>query len=366
MKIELHHITVADLVTGYVDENEKGVRGYSGNLDIRPPYQREFVYTGDKQQAVITTILNSFPLNSIYWADRGDGTYEVIDGQQRIISICRYAAGKFSYSPDGKNPRFIHNLPTDIRQKFLDYKLTVYFCQGTDSEKLAWFKVINIAGEPLVHQELLNAVYHGPWLADAKGYFSRGNCAGYLLSKDYVSANVNRQGLLERAIDWVSDGHIEQYMAEHQNDPTALEIWDHFNRVINWVKATFKVTRSDLMKSVPWGPLYRIHGKDKLDPNAIEKEIEELLADDEIAKKGGIYEYILTRDKKYLNFRTFLEGDKRKAYNEQKGICPHCHKHFEYNQMEGDHVVPWSQGGKTEYSNLQMLCRECNRRKGNR
>lgn len=365
MKIELHSIKVADLIDGYVNEEENGVRGYDGKLDIRPPYQREFVYDPPQEQAVINTILNSFPLNSIYWAVRDDGTYEVIDGQQRILSICRYSQSKFSYRL-GDSPRFFHNLPADLKQKFLDYELTVYFCEGTDSEKLDWFKVINIAGEELTDQELRNAVYHGPWVADAKRYFSRGNCAGYNLSKDYVTAEVKRQLLLERAIKWISHDHIEQYMADHQQDPTALELWNYFNSVINWVSATFKVKRPKYMKSVPWGPLYNTYKDNQYDPNELERKIQILLEDDEVEKKSGIYEYLLTGEEKYLHLRAFLPGDIATAYAKQKGVCPYCKKHFELEEMEADHKKPWSKGGKTKPSNLQMLCRECNRKKGSR
>lgn len=366
MKIELHSIKVSDLVAGYVNEEENGVRAYGGKLDIRPPYQREFVYDPPQEQAVIHTILNDFPLNSIYWAVREDSTYEVIDGQQRILSICRYAAGKYSYEYKDDDPRYYHNLPSDIKQRFLDYELTVYFCDGKDSEKLDWFKVINIAGKPLTDQELRNAVYHGPWLSDAKRYFSRGNCAGYNLSKDYVKAAVNRQGLLERALDWISGGHIELYMAKHQQDPTAFELWDYFNSVINWVKATFKVSRPKLMPSVPWGPLYNAYKDNKYDPNELEQKIQTLLADDEVVKKSGIYEYLLTGQEKHLSLRAFLPGDIATAYAKQGGICPYCKKHFQQEEMEADHKKPWSKGGKTVPDNLQMLCRECNRKKGNR
>lgn len=366
MKIELHSIKVADLVNGYVNEEEEGVRGYGGKLDIRPPYQREFVYESEQEQAVIHTVLNAFPLNSIYWAVREDGTYEVIDGQQRILSICRYVAGKYAYKGKAKDPFYFENLPDDLQRTILDYELTVYFCGGTDSEKLDWFRVINIAGKPLTQQELRNAVYHGPWLADAKRYFSKGNCAGYNLAKDYVSADVKRQGLLELAIKWVSGGNIEQYMAEHQKDQTAYELWNHFTSVINWVKAVFKVTRPKLMKSVPWGSLYAQFKGRQFNPDALEKRIVELLKDDEVEKKSGIYEYVLTGQEKYLHLRAFLPNDIETAYAQQEGVCPYCGERFELEEMEADHKTPWSKGGKTTPDNLQMLCRECNRRKGNR
>ena len=364
MKIELKNIKGADLFDGYVNKEENGVRGYGGKLDIRPPYQREFVYKPPQEQAVIHTVLNGFPLNTIYWAVRDDGTYEVIDGQQRTLSLCRYIDGKYAYSLDG-SPRYFFNLTDDLKQKILDYELTVYFCAGSDSEKLDWFKVINIAGEKLTDQELRNAVYHGPWLSDAKKYFSYGNCVGYNLSKDYVTADVNRQGLLELVLKWISQDKIDKYMADHQHNPTALELWNYFNSVINWVSSTFRVKRK-IMKGLPWGPLYNTYKDAPLDPNALEEKINILLADDEVEKKSGIYEYLLSGEEKHLHLRAFLPGDKLTAYTKQGGKCVYCGKECAIEEMEADHKTPWSKGGKTTPDNLQMLCRECNRRKGNR
>ena len=96
MKITLTKITVRDLVEDYHDDGEGGVRGYGGKLDIRPPFQREFVYKDKQRDAVIETINKGFPLNVMYWAVRQDGTYEVIDGQQRTISVAQYVKGDYS------------------------------------------------------------------------------------------------------------------------------------------------------------------------------------------------------------------------------------------------------------------------------
>ena len=241
MEIKLHQIKVSDLVKDYKDSAEDGVRAYGGLLDVRPPYQREFVYKEKQRDAVIETLTQGFPLNVMYWAVREDGSYEIIDGQQRTISICQYVTGEFAYMF-----RYFHNLTDDEQQQILDYELQVYLCSGTDSEKLKWFKTINIAGEELTEQELRNAVYAGSWLADAKRYFSKGNCVAYNLASKYVSGEVNRQAYLETAIRWISDGNIEPYMAKHQHDGNAVALWNHFSNVINWAKAIFPKYRKEM------------------------------------------------------------------------------------------------------------------------
>ena len=362
MKIELKQITVRDLVKDYQDDAEKGVRAYGGLLDVRPPYQREFVYKDKQRDAVIETVRQGFPLNVMYWAKREDDTFEVIDGQQRTLSLCQYHNGDFAYMM-----RYFHNLQDDEQQQILDYELMVYVCEGTDSEKLKWFETINIAGEKLTQQELRNAVYHGSWLANAKRYFSKNGCAAYQIGQDYVSGSPIRQELLEKALDWISQGQIESYMAKHQHDPNALELWQYFQSVMTWVEAIFPVKRKKEMKGVEWGELYNQYGEDKgLDANKLEAEIKTLMMDDEIGNKKGIYPYVLTRNEKYLNLRTFSDGMKREMYEKQNGICPHCKEKFEINQMEGDHIVPWSEGGKTNEDNGQMLCKNCNRKKSNK
>lgn len=361
MKIELKQITVRDLVKDYQDSAESGVRAYGGLLDVRPPYQCEFVYKDKQRDAVIETVRQGFPLNVMYWAKRDDGTFEVIDGQQRTISLCQYVAGDFAYLM-----RYFHNLQADERQQLLDYELMVYVCEGSDSEKLKWFETINIAGEKLTQQELRNAVYHGSWLADAKRYFSKNSCTAYQIGQDYVSGSPIRQEFLEKALDWISNGQIEAYMAKHQHDPNALALWQYFQAVITWVEAIFPVKRKKEMKGVEWGGLYNRFKDKVLDANRLEAEIKSLMLDDEIGSKKGIYPYVLTRDEKYLNLRAFSDGMKRKMYEKQNGICPHCQETFAIDQMEGDHIKPWSEGGKTTEENGQMLCKNCNRRKSDR
>jgi len=358
MKIELKEITVRELATGYQDNAENGVVGYGEKLDIRPPYQREFIYKDKQRDAVINTITKDFPLNVMYWAVREDGNFEVIDGQQRTISICQYVNSDFAF-----NNLYFHNLQNDQREQILDYKLMIYLCEGTDSEKLEWFKTINIAGEKLTDQELRNAVYSGSWVSDAKRYFSKNSCAAYGIGSDYLSGSPIRQDYLETAIDWISSGEIEKYMSEHQHDKNANALWRYFQDVITWIEGTFTTKRSKFMKSVDWGILYNRYKDEIFDTKAIEKETAKLFADDDVEKKSGIYPYVLTRDEKYLSIRAFTDSMKQKVYEKQKGICSKCKKQFELSEMEADHITPWHKGGKTIEENCQMLCKECNRRK---
>lgn len=358
MKIELREITVRDLAKGFEEKPaEGGVVGYGGKLDIRPPYQREFIYKDKQRDAVINTIQNDFPLNVMYWSVRDDGNFEVIDGQQRTISVCQYVNGDFSF----KNLYF-HNLPADKQKQILNYKLMIYLCSGTDSERLDWFRTINIAGEKLFPQELLNAVYAGPWTADAKRHFSKTGCPASAIGSDYITGSPIRQEFLETAIDWISNGEIEGYMAKHQHDQNANELWLYYKRVIDWIAATF-TTKRKFMKTVDWGALYNEFHKKPVNTKKIEDETAKLIADDDVQKKSGIYPYILTRDEKYLGIRQFTDSMKQKVYEKQKGICVKCRKHFEFAEMEGDHVKPWREGGKTVLENCQMLCKDDNRRK---
>jgi hypothetical protein len=355
MNIELKEITVRDLTNGYKDNAEDGVIGYQGKLDIRPPYQREFVYGDKERNAVINTVQKDFPLNVMYWAVREDGNFEIIDGQQRTISLCQYVNNDFSI-----NGLAFHNLPKDKQELILEYKLMVYFCSGTDSEKLDWFQTINIAGKELTNQELRNAVYSGSWVTDAKRYFSKNSRPK--IGDDYLSGSANRQEYLETAIDWISNGQIKEYMSEHQHDPTAIDLWNYFQSVINWVKAVFPKYRRE-MKGIEWGILYNEFKDQKYDPKILEQEVSKLMEDDDVGNKKGIYIFVLTRKEKFLNIRAFSPNQKREAYERQKGICPVCKEHFEIEQMEGDHITPWHEGGKTSAENCQMLCKEDNRRK---
>ena len=357
MNIELKEITIRELTNDYEDNEEGGVVGYGGNLDIRPPYQREFVYKDKQRAAVINTVTKDFPLNVLYWAVREDGNFEVIDGQQRTISICQYVEGDFAFED-----RYFHNLQSDEKEQILNYKLMVYLCSGTDSEKLEWFRTINIAGEKLTNQELRNAVYSGSWVSDAKRYFSKSNCAAYGMGSDYLSGSPIRQDYFETAIKWISGNAIEEYMGTHQHDPNANELWLYFQSVINWVKAVFPKYRKE-MKGIDWGFLYNEYKNGNFNSTKLEEEITELMQDEDVNKKKGIYWYVLTRKEKYLNIRAFSPNQKREAYERQEGICPVCKEHFEIGEMEGDHITPWHEGGKTSAENCQMLCKEDNRRK---
>ena len=267
MKIELKEITVRELTKDYQDNEDNGVIAFSGNLDVRPPYQREFIYKDKQRDAVIETILQGYPLNVMYWAVRDDETYEIIDGQQRTISICQYVNGDFSYMF-----RYFHNLHDDEREQILNYKLMVYVCSGSESEKLKWFKTINIAGEKLTDQELRNAVYVGTWVTDAKKHFSKNGCVASKIGSDYLTGKPNRQEYLETAIDWISDGQIEGYMGIHQNDPNASALWRYFKDVISWIEATFTVKRVAFMRLVNWGSLYNKYKNITYDTKIIEAE----------------------------------------------------------------------------------------------
>lgn len=362
MKIELNKIRVRQVAEGYLDSAEEGVVGYGGRLDIRPKYQREFVYDDKKRNAVIDTIRNGFPLNVMYWVVTEQGTYEVLDGQQRTISFCQYVKGDFSISVGG-HPMAFHNLPKTLQDQILDYTLMVYFCSGTDQEKLDWFRIINLAGERLTEQELRNAVYTGPWLSHAKRIFSKTGCPAFLLANKYVSGTPIRQDYLETAISWRSGGNIEHYMLTHQHDPNANELWAYFQAVIAWVQLTFTTHRSE-MKGIDWGSLYDQFKGELYNTDELEDEIKALMIDDDVTRKKGIYQYVLTRDEKHLAIRAFTPAMRRAAYERQGGVCPEDGKHFEFGEMEADHITPWSKGGRTSADNCQMLCLEHNRRKG--
>jgi len=362
MKIFLREITIREVSENYVDNAEEGVTGYNGKLNIRPKYQREFVYDEKERNAVMDTVRKGFPLNVMYWVVNEDDTFEVLDGQQRTVSFCQYVKGDYAVLFDG-NPMFFHSLTVAEQDQILDYRLMVYFCEGNDKEKLDWFRIVNIAGKKLFNQELRNAVYTGTWLTNAKSVFSKSNCAAYLLAKDYVGGSPIRQEILEKAISWISKDKIEEYMSVHQHDPNANELWMYFRNVIEWVQLTFIVYRSE-MKGLDWGGMYDKFKGGMYDTVKLEQEIQALMMDDDVTSKKGIYQYALTRNEKYLNIRAFTDSQKRSVYEKQKGICTKCGEHFGLKQMEADHITPWSQGGKTDNANCQVLCRDCNRRKG--
>ena len=363
MKIELNKIPIREVIAGYKDSAEDGVTAYNDKLDIRPKYQREFVYKEKQRNAVIETIKNNFPLNVMYWMIREDGGYEMLDGQQRTISIGQYVNKDFSL-----NERYFHNLTKTEQDKILDYELMIYFCEGTDKERLDWFTVINTYGEKVNEQEIRNAVYTGPWLSDAKLKFSKTNCVAYLLANDggkLVNGSPIRQEYLATTLSWINDGNIRNYMAKHQHDKNADELWEYFQDVIAWVRETFTKYRRE-MKDVAWGKLYNEFKDKKCDSKKFEKEIAKLMEDEDVTNKKGIYTYILTGEQKHLNIRAFSPNQKREAYERQKGICVVCKKHFDIEDMEADHITPWHEGGKTTAENCRMLCKDDNRSKSGR
>ena len=371
MTIKQINVTVGEICQGYVNNEELGVRGYNGLLDIRPPYQREFIYNDKEQQAVINTVLHGYPLNVMYWVKRSDDAecpYEVMDGQQRTLSLCEYVAGKYSF--EFKN---FFNQPADIQKRILDYELTVYVCEGEHSEKLEWFKTINIAGKPLYEQEILNAIYAGPFVSDAKRHFSKSNCGAYKLGKDLVNGSPIRQDFLKVALNWMAEHEQREgkaqsrvgYMAQHQHDPNANNLWTYFQNVLNWAITNFEMKKfKKIMKGLNWALYYDLFHDKTLDTVALAQKISTLMRDSEIQKPIGIIPYVLTGDERELDLRAFPEDIKLAVWENQKHICPMCHKEFDFEFMDGDHIVPWSKGGRTVIENCQMLCHECNLHKG--
>ena len=377
MDIRRLDVKVRDLVKNYSDDGEGGVRGYGGLLDIRPPYQREFIYRDKQRDAVIDTVMSDYPLNVMYWAmrggatlelagpakdsiDEGDSIYEVLDGQQRTISVAQYVEGDFSH-----NSLYFHNLPADKQEQILRYELMVYVCQGTDSEKLEWFKTVNIAGVELNDQEIRNAVYSGHWVNDAKRYFSRTSGPAYHVGGNYMNGAAIRQDYLQAAISWISQGQVEDYMGRHQHDENASALWEHFREVVEWIEKWFK-PRPNIMKGVDWGTLSDAYKDEDLNLDEIEEKTQRLIGDEDVQRQSGIYPYILTGDEKHLNLRAFPTQMKQRVYERQGKKCAQCGKSFALSQMEADHITPWVEGGKTIEGNCQLLCKEDNRRKGAR
>lgn len=367
MKITPIQVTIADLTKNYKDDGDGGVFGYDGRLTIRPSFQREFVYKDKQRNLVIDSVRKGRPLNVMYWSKTGNDTYEVLDGQQRTISIAQYVNKDFPIKVNG-NDKFFQNLTDTERDQILNYELTVYICEGKEEEKLEWFKIINIAGETLTNQELLNATYTGPWLADAKNYFSKRNCVAGRMADGYIKGNPIRQEYLEKALAWIADrDNLESgqmYMAMHQKDIDANDLWLYFQMVINWAKMLFPSHRKGITDSQEWGLLYNKYQGKQYNSNMLEADVQRLLMDDDVTNNKGIIPYVLSdrtkHDEKHLSIRAFTDAQKLRAYQKQGGICPCCKQHFEYNEMQGDHITPWSQGGRTIDENLQMLCRKCN------
>ena len=377
---------------GFKDNGYKGVSGMHGKLDIRPPYQRDFRYNATQQQAVIQTVLKGYPLNVMYWSVRDDDTYEVLDGQQRTISIARFRNHKFSIRMGKGDMRDWNGLSEEERESILNYPLFIYFCKGgTDKEKLDWFETINIAGTPLKTQEIRNAVHHGPWVAAAKEYFSRSESSLIQRSKGLVSGNYQDQTVLETALTWLcyaqlSKGFVDdkgkepsksnvidaigEYMGRHRYDENADELKHHFLAVIEWVKYVFGDGDPEKeMRTQDWGRLYFDHKERTLDIVAIRARVEELYLDDEVTKQSGIYPYVLDNNESHLQLRQFTNAVKKRKHKEQNGkcvgkTCPNKDKVLNIEEMEADHIIPWSKNGKTLEQNCQLLCKICNATKG--
>ena len=380
-------ITVADICDGFVyNELEgKGLFGLGGRLVIQPEYQRNYFYQekgGKREQAVIHSLLRGYPIGLLYFNKVGDDRYEVLDGQQRITSIGRFVTNKFAIMVDG-NPKIFDSLPADQKARLLDTKLLIYICEGTESEIKEWFQTINIAGVPLNEQELLNAIYSGPFVTLARAEFSNSQNANLHKWRAYIKGNVNRQDFLACALDWVSKGNISDYMSKHRYDDNIDELKTYFNSVIDWVATVFRDVYPE-MQGLEWGRLYEQYHRTPYDPDAVAEQVRRLYDDPYVRNKRGIFEYVLggCQDPRLLEVRVFDEAVKRAVYAAQTqhaqaaGVsnCPLCavghdakrSQIYEYKEMEADHVTAWSKGGASTPENCQMLCKTHNRAKGNK
>ena len=380
-------ITVADICEGFVYNQleGKGLFGLGGKLTIQPEYQRNYIYAdggGKKEQAVIHSLLKGYPLGLIYFNTVAKDKFEVLDGQQRITSIGRFVTNKFAII-DGGNPKNFDSLPADQQAKIQDSKLLIYECEGTESEIKQWFETINIAGVPLNAQELLNAIYSGPFVTLAKAEFSNSQNANIQKWSAYVKGSANRQQFLERALDWVSKGDIGGYMSAHRKDNNIHELKTYFNSVIGWVSSVFRDVEKE-MQGLEWGRLYEEYHSKSYDPAKVSVEVKRFLGDPYVKNRRGVFEYILggQKDKRLLDVRVFDEATKRSVYEKQtsdakargKSNCPLCAaghdakkgKVYELREMDADHVTAWSKGGESSAKNCQMLCITHNRAKGNR
>lgn len=379
-------ITVKNICEGFIyNELEgKGLFGLSGKLTIQPEYQRNYIYAdGKKDVAVIDSILKGYPLGLIYFNKVNDDAFEVLDGQQRITSIGRFVTNRFAIQDENEMQQYFDGLAADKQKKILETSLLVYECEGKESEIKEWFKTINIAGVPLNDQELLNAVYSGPFVTLAKEEFSNSQNANVQKWSAYVKGSVDRQAFLERALDWVSKGNIGDYMSSHRKDDDINELKTYFNSVIDWVSSVFIDVESE-MCGREWGRLYEEYHKNAYDPAKVSKAVQELYADPYVKNRKGIFEYILggSVDTKLLDVRVFDEATKKSVYAKQakdakaKDVsnCPLCaighdankEKIWSIAEMDADHVTAWSKGGVTTAKNCQMLCKTHNRAKGNR
>lgn len=379
-------ITVKDICDGFVyNELEgKGLFGLSGKLTIQPEYQRNYIYAdGKRDVAVINSILKGYPLGLIYFNKVNNDKLEVLDGQQRITSFGRFVTGKFAIIDENGMQQYFGGIASDKQELILNTKLLIYECEGTESEIKEWFKTINIAGVPLNNQELLNAVYSGPFVTLGKEEFSNSQNANIQKWSAYVSGSANRQEFLERALDWVSKGNIGDYMSKHRFDTNINELKTYFNSVIDWVSTVFTDVESE-MRGLEWGRLYETYKKKPYSPQQVSEQVKTLYADPYVKNRKGIFEYLLggSTDTKLLEVRVFDEATKKSVYAiqtaeaEKKSVsnCPLCALGHDSNktkiwklaEMDADHVTAWSKGGATDTKNCQMLCKTHNRAKGNK
>lgn len=388
MKTTLHtDWTVGDICKGFIyDKNEgKGLFGLGGKLIIQPEYQRNYIYgDGKKDVAVVESLLKGYPLGLIYYVLNKDGMYEVLDGQQRITSFARFVnqSWPFAVERNGK-PRYFNSLDKDEQERITNARLTIYVCEGEPSEIQEWFETINIAGVPLVKQELRNASYHGPFVTKARAVFSNTGNANMNRWQTYVKGDPKRQAILETALDWVSDGELDDYMAQHRYDTGIEELKNHFDTVIDWIDSIFEYTGSEVCGR-DWGRLYRLYHTRAYDKEKVTARVEELIADTQVQDNKGIFEYILGGEQEtaLLNIRVFDDKTKKAVYDKQtkaavakgKSNCPYCaighdnnaKRIYKLSEMDADHVTAWSKGGATDAANCQMLCKTHNRAKGNR
>ena len=372
MNIEETKISIRNLVDGYEASEDSGIIGYGGMLDIRPPYQREFIHENNVsfQTGLMESVYYQRPINLVYFADMGDGSYELLDGQQRIITISRFVLENLCMITleDGKG-YFWTNLSDQDREKILGYELNVYICTGTQKELMKWFQTINTGAQALSNQELRNSLYPGPWVTSAKFWFTKKGNQARMCSK-YMSGNRERQDHLERIIQWkigsAKDDAIRQFMAEHQMKPSAENLWNYFVSLDEWISHLFDHDQS--MKSVDWGKLYTEYSRNEYDSIYVKSRQDALLKDDEVTDNKGVYEYILSGETKesLLNLRKFPNRIREKFHKKQDGKCAYCLKEIKLHQAHADHITPWSAGGKTEEDNCQILCRDCNLSKSNK
>ena len=387
MKTKLHtEWTVADICDGFVynELEAKGLFGMGGRLTIQPEYQRNYIYAdGKRDVAVVESVLKGYPLGVIYFVKTADGRFEVLDGQQRITSLGRFFNGKLGIKDENGLPQSIGSIAKEIREKFLNTELLIYECEGTETEIKEWFRTINIAGVPLNTQELLNAVYSGPFVTAAKGVFSNTQNSKMQMWQAYVSGAANRQDILATALEWVSRGHTEEYLKDHRFSSDITELVNYFNSVIDWVRTVFPLVENE-MRGLPWGELYEKYHTQPYNPAHMKQRVADLYADPYVKNRRGVFEFLLggETDTKLLDIRIFDEATKRAVYDRQtkqakavgQSNCPFCaighdanaHKIWNLNDMDADHVTAWSKGGATDISNCQMLCKHHNRAKGNR